>query len=214
MSWLDVRHTFLSSKKLRSCVSDVTLTKASLPSTAWAEVKALVTLSLAVMKERWVKLFSSSSGATCGNGTNTVRQRQLGTLSLHLGKKTNKQATQTSNSWLAILKWDDFTMSQTSRLFTIVPEIMKEKCVWVFQRCNYSIHLITTAHASHCMMLSLPLTFTLPRWRMAASSLEISQESLSVNMRIFRAERKWAYSFTSSRPSQLVHLPWWQDHMV
>lgn len=129
-------------------------------------------------------------------------------------KQTNKQATQTSNSWLAILKWDDFTMSQTSRLFTIVPEIMKEKCVWVFQRCNYSIHLITTAHASHCMMLSLPLTFTLPRWRMAASSLEISQESLSVNMRIFRAERKWAYSFTSSRPSQLVHLPWWQDHMV
>lgn len=49
---------------------------------------------------------------------------------------------------------------------------------------------------------------------MAASSLEISQESFSVNMRIFRAERKWAYSVTSSRPSQLVQLPWWYDHTV
>lgn len=46
---------------------------------------------------------------------------------------------------------------------------------------------------------------------MAASSLQISQESLSVKVRIFRAERKWAYSFTSSRPSQLVQFPWWSD---
>lgn len=53
-------------------VSDLTLTKASLPSTAWAEVRALVTLSLAVMKERWVRHFSSSLGATWDDGTHTV----------------------------------------------------------------------------------------------------------------------------------------------
>lgn len=63
---------------------------------------------------------------------------------------------------------------------------------------------------STCILLS---NFTLPRWRMAASSLEISQESFSVNMRIFRAERKWAYSLTSSRPSHLLFAPWWYDHM-
>lgn len=46
---------------------------------------------------------------------------------------------------------------------------------------------------------------------MAASSLLISQESFSVKVRIFSAERKWAYSFTSSRPSQTLLFPWWGD---
>lgn len=44
--------------------------------------------------------------------------------------------------------------------------------------------------------------------RMAASSLEISQFSVSVNMRTFMAERMLAYSLLSSLPSQVVQLPW------
>lgn len=71
------RRDVACSDKLHLCltwisVSDLTLTKASLPSTAWSEVRALVTLSLAVMKERWVRHFSSSLGATWDDGTHTV----------------------------------------------------------------------------------------------------------------------------------------------
>lgn len=43
---------------------------------------------------------------------------------------------------------------------------------------------------------------------MAASSLEISQFSVSVNIRTFIAERILAYSLLSSLPSQVVQLPW------
>lgn len=45
--------------------SCTTFTKASLPSTACAEVRGLDTLSLLVIKERRVKLTSRASGATC-----------------------------------------------------------------------------------------------------------------------------------------------------
>ena len=51
----------------------------------------------------------------------------------------------------------------------------------------------------------------LPRCRMAASSFEISQFSVSVNMSTFMAERMLAYSWLSSRPSQVTQLPWWQE---
>lgn len=44
--------------------------------------------------------------------------------------------------------------------------------------------------------------------RMAASSLDISQFSVSVNIRTFMAERMLAYSLLSSLPSQVVQLPW------
>ena len=46
---------------------------------------------------------------------------------------------------------------------------------------------------------------------MAASSFEISQFSVSVNMSTFMAERMLAYSWLSSRPSQVTQLPWWQE---
>lgn len=54
----------------------------------------------------------------------------------------------------------------------------------------------------------LPSYCRLPMCRMAASSLEISQFSVSVNMRTFIAERILAYSLLSSLPSQVVQLPW------
>ena len=44
--------------------------------------------------------------------------------------------------------------------------------------------------------------------RMEASSLEISQFSVSVNISTFIAERMLEYSFRSSRPSHTVQLPW------
>lgn len=45
---------------------------------------------------------------------------------------------------------------------------------------------------------------------MAARSFEISQFSVSVNMSTFMAERMLAYSWLSSRPSQVMQLPWWE----
>lgn len=47
----------------------------------------------------------------------------------------------------------------------------------------------------------------LPMCRMAASSLEISQISVSVNMRTFMADRMLEYSRRSLRPSHSVQLP-------
>lgn len=44
---------------------------------------------------------------------------------------------------------------------------------------------------------------------MEARSFEISQFSVSVNMSTFMAERMLAYSWLSSRPSQVMQLPWW-----
>lgn len=75
-------------RKTEENVSDVTLTKASLPSTAWAQVRGLATLSLAVMKERWVRLFSSALGATWHNGTNAVRHTRSSQLLLLAFEKT------------------------------------------------------------------------------------------------------------------------------
>ena len=46
---------------------------------------------------------------------------------------------------------------------------------------------------------------------MAARSFEISQFSVSVNMSTFMAERMLAYSWLSSRPSQVTQLPWWEE---
>lgn len=43
---------------------------------------------------------------------------------------------------------------------------------------------------------------------MVARSFEISQFSVSVNMSTFMAERMLAYSWLSSRPSQVMQLPW------
>ena len=43
---------------------------------------------------------------------------------------------------------------------------------------------------------------------MEARSFEISQFSVSVNMSTFMAERMLAYSWLSSRPSQVMQLPW------
>lgn len=43
---------------------DITLTKASLPSRAWAEFRGLFTVSLAVVTARSVKPFSSALGST------------------------------------------------------------------------------------------------------------------------------------------------------
>lgn len=54
----------------------------------------------------------------------------------------------------------------------------------------------------------LPSYCRFPMCRMAASSLEISQFSVSVNIRTFIAERMLAYSLLSSLPSQVVQLPW------
>jgi len=48
----------------------------------------------------------------------------------------------------------------------------------------------------------------LPICRMAASSLEISQFSVSVNIRTFMADRILEYSFISFLPSQTVQFPW------
>ena len=45
---------------------------------------------------------------------------------------------------------------------------------------------------------------------MEARSFEISQFSVSVNMSTFIAERMLAYSWLSSRPSQVMQLPWWE----
>lgn len=111
-------------------VANVTLTKASLPSTAWLMVRALVTLSLLVMKERWVRHFSSFLESTwLVLGTNTVKdQLKLDPFVLHL-RRGKKETSHTSNSLLAMLKWDDLMTSQASRLFTIVPEKVREQRV-------------------------------------------------------------------------------------
>lgn len=61
-------------------------------------------------------------------------------------------------------------------------------------------------------MLSLPSNSTFPRCRIAASSLLMSQCSESENIRIFIAERMWAYSFASFRLSQDVQLPCKKPH--
>lgn len=108
-----------------------------------------------------------------------------------------------------MLKWDDFTMLQTSRLFIVVPGVT--------QHIGKVIHcpkdtILGYSSSSHWKRSPSNLTF--PRWRTAASSLKISQESFSENIRIFRAEQRWEYSIRSSRPSQLVHLPWWRRRLV
>lgn len=69
--WLPtLNHLGLSSWLLKWAAAShihFTLTNASLPSMAWAEVRHLVTCSLAVWKERWVRPFPSALGSTWGN---------------------------------------------------------------------------------------------------------------------------------------------------
>ncbi len=74
--------------KTEKNVREVTLTKASLLSRAWAEVRDLVTLSLAVRKECLVRLFFSALGATWDNGTNAVRHTRLSQLLVRAFVKT------------------------------------------------------------------------------------------------------------------------------
>ena len=107
-----------------------------------------------------------------------------------------------------MLKCCDVTISQLSRLFTEVPETMRTMAGGVAKK----MQLLVTREKMLTSLL-LPLKHTLPRWRMAARSLKISQVSVSENKRIFKAARKWEYSIRSSRPSQLVQLPWWNGYI-
>lgn len=50
----------------------ITLTKASLQSDACSELRGLVTRSLLVIKERWVKLDAREDFGTCGKHTRTL----------------------------------------------------------------------------------------------------------------------------------------------
>lgn len=94
-------------------VANVTLRKASLPSTAWLMVRALVTLSLLVMKERWVRHFSSFLESTwLVLGTNTVKdQLKLDPFVLHLrrGKKGNLTHLQQLTGHVEMGRSDDIT---------------------------------------------------------------------------------------------------------
>lgn len=160
------------------------------------------------MMDRWVRLCSSSSGGTWGNGGQTQSDRVSSSPFICIcgkQKKNKKRHIPPTAGWPC---WNGMTSRFHWPLgyLLLYLRLCKKKCCSTIAK----VQLFNTSD----MMLSLLWKFTLPRWRMAASSLEISQESLSENMRIFRAERKWAYSFTSSRPSQLVQLPWWHDHMV
>lgn len=77
----------------------------------------------------WRSAESDSSPALWGppGVTGQTQSHEVGSFPFHC--KPPPQKTNTSNSWLAMLKWDDFTMSQASRLFSTVPESMQEECV-------------------------------------------------------------------------------------
>lgn len=103
--------------------SCTTFTKASLPSTACAEVRGLDTLSLLVIKERRVKLTSRASGATCKK----KKKNQIYGLECAAQRQNCFQnwSLITSNNWAAILKCGEERISQPSWLFIMVSWKMK-----------------------------------------------------------------------------------------
>lgn len=111
----------------------------------------------------------------------------------------------TSSSVAAVVRWGLWTTSQASRLSYVraagseVNETQKYKhigslniyCIscWV---CRCSVQLLLSGRALNCKMFffTSPSYRRFPMCRIAASSLEISQFSLSVNIRTCRTENR------------------------